>query len=391
MGDDNQNSSGVLDTAMPNDYTPSEVNRPSDNRAPIEGLSSAVTSETPPANQPMPDAPNGASGMQGAQPPDSSASAISSNGITKPTSPVTEDQTPGDGRQSDAFLDQLLSSYDGKANVPNASQVDEPVAPPSEVSRDNVLPEIGENVGAPPTLPPPAETPVPPPSPHVAEAHFPTEKEAVGFQDQPNTAVADTTPASDSATVAPKQKNLVGLFIILALLVGGVIILYMQVFNKPNDLASSPLSGSDSDAVLTTQGTTIPPTASSTSNDLTRQTDLTNIQKALEQYFAANQKYPISPTAVSTADTSSTLSVLVPQYLSKLSTDPVGGTRNYTYISVDGGTYELKGVFDVAPTDVSNVQAVSGGFEITLSPGLTLTTTTVGDTVEASPSTTATP
>lgn len=389
MGDESQNSSGALNTAMPNDYSPAGTNEPSDNRAPIEGLSSAVTPETPPANQPMPSAPTGLSGMREAQPPASGAPSISGNGTPEPTAQAAEDQPPGDGRQSDAFLDQLLSSYDGKAKDSNVNQVNAPPAPPApEAGQDSTPPEIGENVGAPPTLPPSVETPAPSPTPEPPQAHFPTEKEAVNFQNQPSAPAVDATPATDSPTAPAKKKGLLGLFVILALLVGGVIILYMQLFNKPDELASSPLSGSDSDAVLTTQGTTTPPTASSTSNDLARQTDLTNIQKALEQYFAANQKYPVSPTALSTADSASPLSVLVPQYLAKLPADPLGATRSYTYLSTDGGTYELKGVFDVAPSDVSNVQTVSGGFEITLSPGLTLTTTTVGDAATASSATT---
>ncbi len=79
--------------------------------------------------------------------------------------------------------------------------------------------------------------------------------------------------------------------------------------------------------------------------DAIRKADLANIKTALDNYKATNGSYPVSQTLTKTSDANTPLSVLVPDYLSKLPLDPNTPTYYYGYKS-DGNTFELTCVLD---------------------------------------------
>ncbi len=105
--------------------------------------------------------------------------------------------------------------------------------------------------------------------------------------------------------------------------------------------------------------------------DATRLSDLDKIQKALEQYYLANAKYPESKSLTRTQDSNCPLNGLVPQYMNDLPTDPGGDTFYYGYKSDNGTTYELSAIFAKQPKQVESVETAKG-FLVTLSPSVAL-------------------
>lgn len=352
---------GPLVTDMPSDYTAQKM----DNRAPIESMSPVALPpelpSPPPVTGPVENVGTSLGNNNPAQtttaaPPDVApppAPPPAPSGAAMPPAEPTEE------RNGDAFLDQLLAGQAGGGSQPPAPAPPTPEPPPA-----NILPQT------PPTPEPNAMSPIPP------ATDFPGELETVDLR-QPTPSPTHEAPAATGQPTPKKSSGVVGLVIVLIILLGGVVAAYMFFINKPQDLAVSPLGGGSTDTSLSGGKNKTSVTAESlTGIDLTRHTDLTNLQKALEQYFAANQKYPVSPSATQTQDAAGPLQVLVPQYLLNIPVDPSGSTRYYGYESADGSTYALTAVFDTLPGGITATATADGGYQVTLSPGVVLSSTT---------------
>ncbi|HLB32216.1 MAG TPA: hypothetical protein VJL27_01540 [Patescibacteria group bacterium] len=368
MPDSEHNIDGPLVTNMPSDYTAQKM----DSRAPIESMSPAAPPPEPPSPPPVTGQVESIGTSLTDNNPNQNTPTVLPDSAPPPTPPPsssgadTPPVEPTEERDGDAFLDQLLAGQNGGGNQ-NPPPV--PAPPPTAV-----LPQ---------TPPPPEPNPV---SPVPPAADFPGESEIVDLR-QPTPSPAREAPTANSQPTPKRSSGVVGLIIVLIILLGGVVAAYMLFINKPSDLAVLPLGGESTDSTLTGGKNKTSVTAESlTGVDLTRHTDLTNLQKALEQYFAANQKYPVSPSATQTQDAAGPLQVLVPQYLLKIPVDPSGGTRYYGYESVDGGTYALTAVFDALPSGITATTTADGGYQITLSPGVILSSSTpTTDTANAAP------
>lgn len=366
-----------------NDESPS-AGAPADhgNKAPIEGLSPA-TSPEPSSELPV--------ASEAAEKIDTPVSNDTPS-HPAPASTAGEDsaaQAPTDDRvvtpSSDEFLDQLL-----KGAQPATEPAPEHPTPNTEHSTANQLPPV------PPADPVPATpaatekplelpaTPLPPdpvasatgeeipPPSHIASAtgersssaQFPSDSEQIDLRGLNNELANKEAPSAQ-----PKTSSAVWPIIIIVLIIGGALAVYFLVINKPKDLVSSP-TGTNSDLLTpSATDTTVTPTTVA-AGDTQRKTDLTNIQKALEQYYAANKKYPVSATESKTESADAALKILVPQYISSLPADPTTGQKSYLYKSADGSTYELSATFDAAPSGISKVEPVAtGGYKVVLTPG----------------------
>ncbi len=94
--------------------------------------------------------------------------------------------------------------------------------------------------------------------------------------------------------------------------------------------------------------------------DAQRKTDLRGIQKGLEDYFVANNSYPIAsaPAPVDVA-LAATLSKEPNPIIKPLPTDPNHAkTTPYTYVS-DGKTYKLEACLEIPGDNGTNVVAKS--------------------------------
>lgn len=110
-------------------------------------------------------------------------------------------------------------------------------------------------------------------------------------------------------------------------------------------VTASPKTSPTISPAISPQVTTSPIVISNV-NDETRKKDLANIKTALEKYYAANAKYPESPTVIKTSDSSNVLvESLAPTYLDILPDDPMAPEYYYGYKS-DGETFELTCVLE---------------------------------------------
>ena len=94
--------------------------------------------------------------------------------------------------------------------------------------------------------------------------------------------------------------------------------------------------------------------------DTQRKTDLRGIQKGLEDYFVANNSYPVSATAAPVnVALAASLSAGTSPIIKPLPVDPDHAkTTPYVYIS-DGKTYKLEACLEMASDTGTNVVAKS--------------------------------
>lgn len=271
---------------------------------------------------------------------------------SEPTSFGAPSQTPAPTTPPEEnYVSNLMESSAPAGDVTPATgesypQPTEPAAPPV----DSSMPAGTEPVpdyGAPtePTMPTPNNSSIMPPS-------------------QPD---ADPSQSWTGEAVEPPKKSNIWLPVVVLLIIVVAAAIYFIYANS----SSTDTTSTTTQSTTTTGGETEVTTGTTTtvSNDTTRKEDLTKIQEALEKYYRANQKYPISTEIIKTSDKNSTLASLVPDYIDKLPTDPAGGESYYGYKSADGTTYELSAVFDEAPASVKSTQ-IAKGYLVTLTPGI---------------------
>jgi hypothetical protein len=274
---------------------------------------------------------------------------------------------PGDAhlKSSNAFLDSLLGSSQpqgqtgptaqpvpsGYATTPNMDSGAEMAAKPEPAPSATVPTTPPVDINALNPLPSQAapQSPVTAPQPQAAPEPV-TGKDINEVLKTPENMPGAMPPE------VPKKSSKAWIWVILIILVGAVLAYY---FISQKSKTATQFSGS-SISVTSTQG-----------GDLTRQTDLVNIQKALEQYYLANnQKYPVSKTLCRTQDADCVLNGLVSTYIAKLPVDPVSANY-YGYKSEDGSTYELSAIFTEAPQGIKSIET-GKGFLVTLSPSTTI-------------------
>jgi hypothetical protein len=362
-----------------------ELSSGHDNKAPIESASPTTLSEssveTPAVSPNAPDEPVEKinTPLSGDMPSSPDASSASDETATAQIPADDQVVTPG----SDEFLDQLLKNAqpDPEHRTPRPN---DRLSVGQANTEHQVTSEAGSRV--PPSVPPPVgsapaspilpekplEIPSVPPPTHTASTatedlsppRFPSDSEQIDLRSL-NNELADRKEAPPAQH---KSGSAIWSIIIIVLLVGGALAAYFLIINKPKDLVSSP-TGTDSSLLTPSATNTAVTPVAVASGDEQRKTDLTNIQKALEQYYAANKKYPISTTESKTEAPDAALKILVPQYISSLPTDPTTGQKSYLYKSVEGSTYELSAIFDVAPSGISKTEQVADGYKIILTPG----------------------
>jgi len=284
-----------------------------------------------------------------------------------PEVPIQETQsTPPAQSQSDGnFLNNILDKNPSGATAPQnpatTGGVAEPLPkfsplPDTAESSQAGLPEVATTLQA--VLP---QTPQAPsePVPNEPSAITPESAEVqpvLGGVTQP-TAQEVPTSSPETNNPEPHRKSSRGVVIVVLLIIAIVAGAYFIFFNKNS---STQNSGGAS---------TI--NAGIGDEDSVRLADLDKIQKALEQYYLANGKYPEGKTLTRTQDENCPLNSLVTQYLDKVPTDPGGSDYYYGYKSEDGTNYELSAIFKEGPENVKSVETAKG-FLVTLSPSVAL-------------------
>lgn len=172
-------------------------------------------------------------------------------------------------------------------------------------------------------------------------------------------------------TQTKKRSGLWLLIVIIALVVIAalVYILFLLPASKNTTTNSTTPVGTLTTGTASSSTTT----SSQTANDTRRQSDLTTIQTALEQYFIKTGSYPVSAEVSKTQDSTNPLSVLVPDYIATLPIDPQSPQDYYGYKSADGKTYELSAIFTSKPTGINSTQ-LEKGYLVVLTPGVTFAT-----------------
>jgi type II secretion system protein G len=91
--------------------------------------------------------------------------------------------------------------------------------------------------------------------------------------------------------------------------------------------------------------------------DARRLSDLKQLQTALELYYSDYTAYPVASTQTGV---SSALTALVPNYITSISDDPLGGSYHYVYRSTnDGGFYCLGSIIEgTAPASTCNTTSL---------------------------------
>lgn len=157
------------------------------------------------------------------------------------------------------------------------------------------------------------------------------------------------------------STKLIGLAALALILVGGGYFAYNSLFS-----ADSTSTNSSSTATENTSTSDV----TELTNDEVRKTDLTSLQSTLADYWANENKYPIS-NGLEFLNTSgnSLEKALIPSYLQVLPTDP-DPAKKYAYKS-DGTTYTLTAVAD----DQYDSDAISDGdlYIFKATPDTTLT------------------
>lgn len=285
---------------------------------------------------------------------------------TPPIAPASSQ--PSDHLQSsNAFLDNLLGSTQPQGDISSnqTASAPETALPNAQMSPTSVEP----------TTPPPVNYLTPDAeslSQTLMAEQAPTTPEMSVKQTEtatiPNIESNRSNVSKMDMPNAPK-KSKAWIWVILIILVAAAVSYYFISLQSKNAANTISLTTSLSNASISTSST-------SAINDSTRQNDLVNIQKALEQYYLSNnQKYPMSVSLCRTQDTSCILSsALVPTYLSAVPVDPA--TNNYYgYESQNGSSYALSAIFDTTPAGVESTQT-SKGYLVILSPSVTLQSVT---------------
>jgi len=240
----------------------------------------------------------------------------------------------------------------------NPEEANPPVVEPTPPSTEPVTPPA-------PTDAPAGIEPVPDYSVASAETPTATPTGMEGMPPSQSGADASQSWTGEGAEISKKPNIWLPVVVLLIIIVAAVI--YFIYANSSTTETTSTISQSSTTTGEETEVST--GTTATVSNDTTRKEDLTQIQEALEKYYKANQKYPVSAEITKTSDKNSVLTTLVPDYIEKLPTDPAGGESYYGYKSADGTTYELSAVFDEAPASVKSSQ-ITSGYLVTLTPGI---------------------
>lgn len=235
--------------------------------------------------------------------------------------------------------------------------------------------DIGTNVGADiplkPTVPDQNTAPmqdVQPPA-EVATADQDTQDtlspQGQGMQNAPEqNYIPEGQPPSTMPPQEGGKKMNIWIPIVVLVIVAIAAAAYFLFLRKPTTTEQTTSLFQESTEVTTTTD----------KFDATRQSDLKNLQEALEKYFLKNQKYPVSKIVIKTQDPDNALSALVPDFIAKLPQDPAGSDKYYGYKSEDGKTYELSAVFDSAPDEIKSSK-IEKGYLVVLTPGLTFSKT----------------
>ena len=271
--------------------------------------------------------------------------------------PVSPTPPTGDAhmKSSNAFLDSLLGgkqSQSGDLSAPTSVPTGAPATPSEPMppapmepagATGAPIPDSGvSNIAPAPAMPQESTVPEVPQTPPVP----------------PILKTPEAMPGVSQMPPEPK-KSKVWIWVILFILVGAGVAYYF--------ISKSSVTTPQS----TTTGTISATNTQGNNQDTTRETDLVNMQKALEQYYLANnQKYPVSTAICRTQDTDCVLKNLVSKYIAKLPVDPVA-SNYYGYKSADGSTYELSAIFENAPQGIKSVET-GKGFLVILSPSTTL-------------------
>lgn len=192
-----------------------------------------------------------------------------------------------------------------------------------------------------------------------------------GEQDSAEKPVSSTIFAPQKPVKSASNSRLVMLIIIGLLVVGGGYYAYVSFFK------SSPAST----ATTVTDSTDTTTTEVTLTNDEKRKLALKTIQEALENYRAAQGKYPVSDAFVSIQTSGNILDkeLVTGGLIQSLPVDP-DTARYYAYKS-DGLTYTLTAVMDGA-TDPLVVK--EGGLNLLkVTPATVLTINTTSETVTA--------
>lgn len=96
--------------------------------------------------------------------------------------------------------------------------------------------------------------------------------------------------------------------------------------------------------------------------DARRLSDLKQLQTALELYYSDNTAYPVSTSQTSVT---SALTALVPNYITSISDDPLGGSYHYVYRSTSGGTFYCLGSISEGTAPASTCNTTSLGASLT--------------------------
>lgn len=258
--------------------------------------------------------------------------------------------------------------------VESQAMASEPVAPDMPINTNIPTPESNiVNAGTPSVAPPGSDyvdnvlgggaVPQPglPEAPPVS--NIPTPGSGMPQVDQ----LPEEKPGLGRMEAGDARANKYNLWlpIVVLIIVAAAAAVYFLFINKPskNEQPTGVLLEEPTEVSTATQN-----------SDTTKKEDLINIQKALEQYYQANQEYPVSENITKTQDSNGPLSVLMPDYLKKLPIDPSGADAYYGYKSEDGKTYELSAIFTGSPAGIKSTQ-VTKGYLVVLNPGLTFENT----------------
>jgi hypothetical protein len=338
-------SSSLSDASTPDSSTPEGQSSGEPSEAPdtdeflqsiLDGKS-APQAETSAQNAPVADAIS-------PEPTDAESAAPEIQvSDTAPTLPETEIAPPAESAQA---IDSAISSPFQEVSPAEATPA------LTELSSDPL-----ENNSAPTEAPTAAVTPEAVAAPDLSQTMAPTppsplgdassQMQAAGI-DSLTSATSPLTDSPDQSAVAdifskkPNQKKSLLRFAVLIVLViailGGIYYVAKTFFFSPS---STPAKSAQSGL-----GTATP--ASSTvalTGDTARKADLLAIQQALLNLYSANGKYPLASDYVKLNQSGNVVEKeLVPNYLSKLPTDP-DKTRTYQYKS-DGTTFTLTAVLD---------------------------------------------
>lgn len=277
--------------------------------------------------------------------------------------PVTaEDSEPVKAPDTDEFLKRILEDNPADTSATASPTVSEPVAQTAAPIVESpvepaVAPEpVGEpqtensqmpdaNIGMPVGAPPPEQ----PASNDVGQSNkiadatvnldsIFTQPAANAAQGQGEQVASDMVGAMKNKDPQPtgSSTKLIGLAALALILVGGGYFAYNSLFSA--DATSTSSSSTATESPSTTEVTEL-------TNDEVRKTDLTSLQSTLADYWASENKYPVSAGMEFLNTPSNSLEkALVPSYLQVLPTDP-DPAKKYAYKS-DGTTYTLTAVAD---------------------------------------------